>query len=199
MFINCTRRNVNAISIFITFITFMVMDLICINFVNSTSLNNHNLENGDKSTILIDSVKIDDIKNYTLPNGDTIWSLKIPKINLKALISEGTEDEVLCNYIGHFSNTGILNGNIGLAAHNRGYEKNFFKDLKELEINDEIIYEYKNNKKIYKINKIEEINSDDWSLLNISRENKITLITCIENEPDKRLCVQAVEINNGGI
>lgn len=199
MFINCTRRNVNAISIFITFITFMVMDLICINFVNSTSLNNHNLENGDKSTILIDSVKIDDIKNYTLPNGDTIWSLKIPKINLKALISEGTEDEVLCNYIGHFSNTGILNGNIGLAAHNRGYEKNYFKDLKELEINDEIIYEYKNNKKIYKINKIEEINSDDWSLLNISRENKITLITCIENEPDKRLCVQAVEINNGGI
>ena len=199
MFINCTRRNVNAISIFITFITFMVMDLICINFVNSTSLNNHNLENGDKSTILIDSVKIDNIKNYTLPNGDTIWSLKIPKINLKALISEGTEDEVLCNYIGHFSNTGILNGNIGLAAHNRGYEKNFFKDLKELEINDEIIYEYKNNKKIYKINKIEEINSDDWSLLNISRENKITLITCIENEPDKRLCVQAVEINNGGI
>ncbi len=144
-------------------------------------------------------MKIDNIKNYTLPNGDTIWSLKIPKINLKALISEGTEDEVLCNYIGHFSNTGILNGNIGLAAHNRGYEKNYFKDLKELEINDEIIYEYKNNKKIYKINKIEEINSDDWSLLNISRENKITLITCIENEPDKRLCVQAVEINNGGI
>lgn len=68
-----------------------------------------------------------------------------------------------------------------------------------MEINDEIIYEYKNNKKIYKINKIEEINSNDWSLLNISRENKITLITCIENEPDKRLCVQAVEINNGGI
>ena len=44
MFINCTRRNVNAISILITFIAFMIMDLICINFVNSTSLNNHNLE-----------------------------------------------------------------------------------------------------------------------------------------------------------
>ena len=127
-------------------------------------------------------MKIDNIKNYTLPNGDTIWSLKIPKINLKALISEGTEDKVLCNYIGHFSNTGILNGNVGLAAHNRGYEKNFFKDLKELEINDEIIYSYKNNKIVYKVNKIEEINSDDWSLLNISRENKITLITCVENE-----------------
>lgn len=199
MFINCTRRNVNAISILITFIVFLIMDLICINFVNSTSFNNHNLEDTDKSTILIDSVKIDNIKNYTLTNVETIWYLEIPKINLKALISEGTEDKVLCNYIGHFSNTGILNGNVGLAAHNRGYEKNFFKDLKELEINDEIIYSYKNNKIVYKVNKIEEINSDDWSLLNISRENKITLITCVENEPEKRLCVQGIEINNGGI
>ena len=45
MFINCTRKNVNAISILITFIVFMVMNLIFINFVNSTGLDNYNLEN----------------------------------------------------------------------------------------------------------------------------------------------------------
>ena len=199
MFINCTRRNINAISVFITFVIFLIMDLVCINFLNSTSVNNNKLESNGQNTILIDSVKIDNIKNYTLQNGETIWSLKIPKINLKALIAEGTEDDVLCNYIGHFSNTGIINGNVGLAAHNRGYEKNYFKDIKKLELNDEIIYNYKNIEKVYKVSKIEEINSDDWSLLDVSRENKITLITCIENEPKKRLCVQGIEINNGGI
>ena len=166
------------------------MDLICINFTNKREIENYNLKNTNESTILVDNVK-----KYILPNRDIIWSLEIPKINLEALISEGTEEEVLCNYIGHFSNTGIINGNIGLAAHNRGYEKNYFQDLKQLKINDEIIYKYKNLKKTYKVSEIREIDSDDWSLLNISRENKITLITCIENEPNKRLCVQAIEIN----
>ena len=94
MFINCTRRNINAISVFITFVIFLIMDLVCINFLNSTSLNNNKLESNGQNTILIDSVKIGNIKNYTLQNGETIWSLKIPKINLKALIAEGTEDDV---------------------------------------------------------------------------------------------------------
>ena len=45
-------------------------------------------------------------------NANYIGTITIPKINLKALIAEGTEDDVLCNYIGHFSNTGIINGNV---------------------------------------------------------------------------------------
>lgn len=47
------------------------------------------------------------------------WSLEIPKINLIAEISEGTTEEILNKYIGHFENTSRWNGNVGLAAHNR--------------------------------------------------------------------------------
>ena len=51
-------------------------------------------------------------------------------------------------------------------------------------------------KKTYKIDIIEIIKNTDWSYLDKTEENKITLITCVENEPKYRRCVQATEIEN---
>ena len=50
---------------------------------------------------------------------EDIWQIEIPKINLIAPISEGTSQEVMLEYVGHFENTAQWEGNIGLAAHNR--------------------------------------------------------------------------------
>lgn len=125
---------------------------------------------------------------------DNIWTVQIPIINLKATIQEGTSEECLKETVGHFSQTGKINGNIGLAAHNRGYLQNYFAKLHCLKTDDEIIYQYKSKVKKYKVTKMVQISSDDWSWLEASRQNKLTLITCIENEPQKRLCVQAEEI-----
>lgn len=50
---------------------------------------------------------------------EDIWQIEIPKINLLAPIAEGTSQEVMLEYVGHFENTDKWNGNIGLAAHNR--------------------------------------------------------------------------------
>lgn len=47
------------------------------------------------------------------------WSIEVSKINLKADIAEGTSEEVMNKYVGHFENTEIWQGNVGLAAHNR--------------------------------------------------------------------------------
>ena len=68
--------------------------------------------------------------------------------------------------------------------------------LKKIKKDDEIIYYYQNEKKIYAVDKIEIIENTDWSYLEKTEENKITLITCIENEPLYRRCVQATEIEN---
>ena len=57
-----------------------------------------------------------------------------------------------------------------------------------------IIYKYLDYKKTYKIDSIEIIKNTDWSYLNKTEENKITLITCVENEPQYRRCVQGTEI-----
>lgn len=68
--------------------------------------------------------------NREVKSQDKEWRLEISSINLKAKISEGTDSKTLNKYIGHFENTKKENGNIGLAAHNRGYKVNYFKNIK---------------------------------------------------------------------
>ena len=125
----------------------------------------------------------EDIKS--LPQSLGEWYIEIPAINLIAPIAEGTNLDILSTKVGHFTDTDL---------HNRGYENNFFKDLKKLKMDDKIIYTYKDFKKIYIVNKIEIIENSDWSYLEKSDENKITLITCVENEPEYRRCIQGIEI-----
>lgn len=125
---------------------------------------------------------------------EDIWQVEIPKIDLIAPISEGTSQEVMLEFVGHFENTSSWNGNVGLAAHNRGYPINYFSKLKELDNEDKIIYRTKYGTKTYAIKTIKIIEDTDWSYLQKTKENKITLITCVENKPSQRLCVQATEI-----
>ena len=122
------------------------------------------------------------------------WYIEIPIISLKAPIAEGTSLDILSKKIGHFEETAIELGNIGLAAHNRGYEFSFFKDLYKLKNGDEIIYTHEDFKKKYIVENNIIIKNSDWNNLALSEDNKITLITCVENEPDYRRCVQAEEI-----
>lgn len=153
-----------------------------------------------KNNIEVNEIKEEEIKpKQYLETEDSnineeIWQIEIPKISLIAPIAEGTSQEVMLEYVGHFENTKMLEGNVGLAAHNRGYPINYFSKLKELEIGDEIIYKTKYGTKKYKVNLTIVIQDTDWSYLQESKENKITLITCVENQPSNRRCIQAVEI-----
>ena len=61
-----------------------------------------------------------------------IWQIEIPKINLVAPIAEGTSANIMNEYVGHFAETPKNKGNIGLAAHNRGYKVNYFARFKIL-------------------------------------------------------------------
>lgn len=127
---------------------------------------------------------------------NTIWQIKIPKINLIANIKEGTDEETLNQFVGHFEETQRQDGNIGLAAHNRGYEVNYFARLRELKKGDEIIYQYKNYNKTYEVIRVLIIKDTNWDILENTEENILTLITCVENEPEFRRCVQAEEKSN---
>jgi len=122
------------------------------------------------------------------------WRIKISKINLDAPILEGTEKEILRRAVGHFENTPIWNGNICLAAHNRGYKYNYFQEIKKLEIGDVITYQTENGERNYKVISNEIIDETDWSAIQDTKENKLTLITCEENKRECRRCVQAKEI-----
>ncbi|MBE5806672.1 MAG: class D sortase [Clostridiales bacterium] len=125
---------------------------------------------------------------------NVIGYLSIEKIGLEfAPIADGTSNEIINKYIGHFENTPYLDGNICLCAHNRGSKAAYFEKLNEVSKGDEIIYQTKYETKTFIIKEIKEIEETDFSVLNPSEENTITLITCIKNKRNLRLCVVGVE------
>jgi len=54
------------------------------------------------------------------------WQVEIPSIGLAAPIAEGTTQEIMREYVGHFEHTSLWKGNIGLAAHNRRVSNKLF-------------------------------------------------------------------------
>ena len=122
------------------------------------------------------------------------WYIEIPRISLKAPITEGTTKEILDNYVGHFEESPSKKGNVCLAAHNRGYKNNYFENLKKLKIGDEIFYKNNEYEEKYVVSKHEIIKDTDWVNLENTEEDKITLITCVENEPNYRRCIQGEKL-----
>ena len=185
-----SNKSINLIALIITLFIFIFF-----NFFNNKNIkqnefsqkNNIQEEFQKENKENIIQEEIEEIQN---------WYIEIPSINLKAPIEETTQMEVLNKSIGHFEDTPKENGNIGLAAHNRGYEKNYFENLKNVKKGEEIIYKYSDFEKIYIVDTIEKIRATNWNYLENTKDNKITLITCVENEPDIRLCVQGTENKN---
>ena len=186
----------------------MIFTLTCMSFLNSfnkVSLNTEikrSVENTkeiqvqdvyENSNILPLNVAIDNNIDNSNNNNPNEWKIEIPKIGLIANISEGTSKELLDEFVGHFENTEKVNGNIGLAAHNRGYKVNYFGKIKELSIGDEIYYKYGDLNKKYKVSLITIIKDTEWTYLENTLDNRITLITCLEDEPEYRRCIQGVE------
>lgn len=124
-------------------------------------------------------------------DGETILGvIKIDQIEYEGLVSEGTSLATLKNYVGHFDNTPYLNGNVCLAAHNTN---KFWAKLHTLKTGDKITYISFLGTKNYYVTKVMTIDETDWSLLEDTDENMLTLITCVKGQKSNRLCVQAME------
>ena len=91
------------------------------------------------------------------------------------------------------TSSSLYNGNVGLFGHNRGNHP-YFGKLKNVKIGDIVKYKTAIGTKTYKVTFVGAISYTDFSYLNEMGDNRITLITCIANQPSLRLCVQAVEI-----
>lgn len=192
---------VYIISLIISVIIFNILQLFISNYKNlfhKSSLK-ANFEVVNQTQITNENnLKYQEDKKINEENTENTenWYLEIPVINLKAYIREGTEKETLDNYIGHFEETQKINGNIGLAAHNRGYKNNYFENIKNLKTNDIIIYKYENKIRNYSVKSHNVIRDTDWYPLENTQENILTLITCVENQPEYRRCIQATEVIN---
>lgn len=181
-----TRAGVNLISLGISTIIFCLIQLFIYQYTNGIKMD---VDIGQK----IMQERSQPVENPVTNEKNDIWKLKIEKIGLEAEIAEGTEAETLNKYIGHFVETQKEKGNIGLAGHNRGYQVNYFQNLKLLEKGDEIVYTHNNYTNTYEVTKIRIIKDTEWNYLENTEENMLTLITCVENEPEYRRCIQAIE------
>lgn len=179
-----TKKNINIMAFFISSIIYIILNLL--------------FETVNLKTETLNQEKIPEVKEVLEISEESKkikdWTIMIPKINLEAEISEGTDQIIMNKYVGHFEETSKAEGNIGLAAHNRGYAVNYFSRLKELKIGDKIYYKYFETEKIYEVNKLKIIEDTNWSYLEQTDDNKITLITCVENEPMYRRCIQGIEV-----
>ena len=63
------------------------------------------------------------------------------------------------------------------------------KNLKNIKKGMKIEYTTKYETKTYITDEIKEIEETDFSVLEPTKDNRITLITCIANQRAKRLCV----------
>ena len=187
---------INILSFFISIVIFIFIQIFFSNY--DTFLYKSSLKAGFEVENVIQETKEqvnntnETVKEKITEDVNT-WCLEIPKINLKANISEGTTKEVMEDYIGHFEETTKENGNVGLAAHNRGYKNNYLQKIKQLKEGDSIFYTYKGETKEYLVTKHVIIKDTDWTYLENTKKNTITLITCVENEPEYRRCIQGEE------
>lgn len=140
-----------------------------------------------------------DAGNYTLPEkaelkGGSIGVLTIESIGVSAPVYE-TDDEMeaMRKGIAHYKTTSAWTGNIGLCAHNGNASYCWFHDLHKVEKGDVVTYQTALGARTYEVTEIKEIDETDWSMLGRTEDNRITMTTCIDGKPSKRLVVQAVE------
>lgn len=124
------------------------------------------------------------------PSG-SLGTLSIPSINLKnAPIMPSVSLGDMAKGVGHFTETPLDGGNIGLAGHNN----TFFQYLKDVNIGDVVEYTVDGVTNKYEVVSKEQIAYNDWSVLSSTDTNQLTMISCVRNQPDKRLAVFAVEL-----
>ena len=199
--INYTSFCVNLYSFFLTIIIFFIIQLFSYqtqSFVlnkREKPITNCYTEKQVQTEKTVVEKTTTKPKKQNKEGNNNEWKIVIPSIGLEAPIAEGTSQKVMSQYVGHFENTPKLNGNVALGAHNRGYSVNYFQDLKKLKKGDKIQYYYYGETKQYRVETITIIKDTDWTYLQNTTKDKITLITCVENQPEYRRCIQGVIIN----
>jgi len=149
---------------------------------------------GSTGNVTISQTPINSVVTQSAHFDDgSIGFLSIPAINTFVKVYAGEIMADMRMGAAHMEFTSVWDGNVGLAGHNRG-AADYFKGVKNLRIGDTITYETTHGVRTYQVFLKEIINETDFSHLGWTRDNIISLITCVIDTPDKRWIVQAREI-----
>ena len=122
-----------------------------------------------------------------------LGEVSIGNRKLFAYVYPGAIYESMRKGAGHVDGTSTWNGNVALCGHNRGSWP-YFGTLKNVQIGDVITYRTSLGVRTYRVTSAGRILATNTAVLNPTSDNRITLLTCIANEPAYRLCIIGKEI-----
>jgi sortase A len=108
--------------------------------------------------------------------GDVLGRIEIPRIGVSVVVLQGTTSRTLRLGVGHIEGTSLPGepGNIGIAGHRDSY----FRDLKDIRRNDEILLQTATGIVKYKVDWIQITHPNDSGILTFTTESALTLVTC---------------------
>ena len=124
-----------------------------------------------------------------------IGTIKIPSLKINMKVWEGETSTSMSKGLGHYSSTSAWDGNVGACGHNRG-TKYAIGAIKNLKQGDTITYTTMYGTRTYAVTLVKTISNTDWSYLQATSDNRLTLTTCLADHPESRVVVQAVEIRS---
>lgn len=125
----------------------------------------------------------------------SIGTVEIPSLGISMRLWEGETNESMKKGLGHYSSTSAWDGNVGACGHNRG-TKYAIGAIKNLKQGDTITYTTMYGTRTYSVTLVKTISNTDWSYLQATSDNRITLTTCLADHPESRVVVQAVEVRS---
>jgi len=135
------------------------------------------------------------VEKAQMKNG-SIGVLTIPMLNLSVNVYESPDNmEAMSRGVAHFPSTSAYDSNVGLSAHNINLDGSdgYFKYLYTLEKGDGVTYQTALGERAYTVESVTTIAASDWTPLYYTDDNRLTMITCISGQSDKRLCITAIE------
>jgi sortase A len=125
--------------------------------------------------------------------------LRIPRLQVAAMVREGAGSGTLRTAIGHIPGTALPGrmGNVGLAGH----RDTFFRALRNIEKDDTIDFETDTGTYRYAVQSTKIVDPRDVSVLTAASGRVLTLVTCYPfyyvGSAPKRFIVRAVQVSRG--
>jgi sortase A len=109
------------------------------------------------------------------PNG-LIGRIGIPRLDISAVVVEGTSSKTLRRAVGHIAGTALPGepGNVGIAGH----RDTFFRPLRNIQPNDIITLTTLRGEYRYRVVSAHVVKPDNVSVLNGDGNEILTLVTC---------------------
>ncbi|MCL2379140.1 MAG: sortase, partial [Defluviitaleaceae bacterium] len=127
--------------------------------------------------------------------GDVIGRLTVERLGRTINVIGGATMRAMDFGAGHFSFTGLNTGNTGLIGHNRGNTNGFFSFVRGLREGDILTLEAGGIVRRYSVTMLFIVDDTDFSPLMQFGDNRLTLVTCVEYQRNRRRIAVAIALD----